>query len=177
MIGVFCGSSTSADEKYMTLARDAGAAIAEAGFGIVYGGSRNGLMGAAADAALKKNAKVIGVIPHFLKEKEVAHTGLAELHLTHGMHERQVGIAERADGFLVLPGGLGTLAEFFEVLTWRQLKLHDKPIALMNKGGYWDSLLAFLRHSADEKFLYQDHKSLFTVLENTENLKVFLSGL
>lgn len=176
-IGVFCGSSPAADETFIALARAAGEAIADAGFGIVYGGSRNGLMGAAADAALEKGAVVTGAIPHFLKEKEVAHGGLAELILTDTMHERQVAIAERADAFLVLPGGLGTLAELFEVLTWRQLALHEKPVALLNGGGYWDSLLDFLRQAGERKFLYRDYESLFTVLENTEKLKVFLGGL
>ena len=132
---VFCGSSTAVARGYLDLAAQAGALIARCGMGLVYGGSRIGLMGAMADAALAEGGRVVGVIPRFLKTKEVAHTGLSELHMTETMHERQVGMAERADAFLVLPGGYGTLAEFFEVLTWKQLGLHDKPIAVLNGSG------------------------------------------
>lgn len=135
-ICVFCGSSTIVDGKYLRAARDVGVMLAQNGYGVVYGGGNIGLMGAAADAALEAGGKVIGVIPKFLRDKEVAHKGLTELHLTETMHERQVGMAERSDAFVVLPGGLGTLAEFFEVLTWKQLGLHDKPIMLVNDFGY-----------------------------------------
>ncbi len=160
----------------MDIAREAGAFIARRGWGIVYGGSRNGLMGALADAALAEGGKVTGVIPHFLKNLEVAHAGLTELRMTHTMHERQVDMAALADAFLVLPGGLGTLAEFFEIVTWKQLGLHGKPIAVLNSFGYWDLLLAFLGHTENERFRHSRDKDLFQILEDIQGLGGFLPG-
>ena len=163
--------------KYLDLGTQVGRLIAEKNFTLVYGGGRIGLMGAAADGALAQGGSVIGIIPKFLKDKEVAHAGLTELYLTETMHQRQVGMAERGDAFLVLPGGLGTLAEFFEILTWKQLLLHDKPIAILNAFGYWDSLLDFTRHGATEKFLRPEDKDLFTELENIEAAAEYLTRL
>jgi uncharacterized protein (TIGR00730 family) len=176
-ICIFCGSSPNAGDEFITLARDVGASLARNGFQIIYGGARIGLMGAVAESALKEKGKVIGVLPHFLKDKEIAHLGLSELHLTNTMHERQMGMAERADAFLVLPGGLGTLAEFFEILTWKQVALHDKPIMLINHGGYWDSLLDFLAEAREAKFLRGEDKDLFVTLENIEAVTTYLQGL
>lgn len=176
-ICVFCGSSTIVDGKYLQAARDVGRVLARNGYGVVYGGGNIGLMGAAADAALGADGKVIGVIPRFLKDKEVAHDGLTELHLTETMHERQVGMAERSDAFVVLPGGLGTLAEFFEVLTWKQLGLHDKPIMLVNDFGYWDFLMDFAHHAKGEKFLRPRDTDLYTVLAGAGALEAHLKQL
>ncbi|MCE7886541.1 MAG: TIGR00730 family Rossman fold protein [Alphaproteobacteria bacterium PRO2] len=176
-ICVFCGSSTAVDEKYLSAGRDVGVMLARNGYGVVYGGSNIGLMGAVADAALERGGKVIGVIPKFLKDQEVAHTGLTELHLTDTMHERQVGMAVRADAFVILPGGLGTLAEFFEVLTWKQLGLHDKPIMLVNVFGYWDSLMNFAGHAEGEKFLRPQDARLYTVLADAGALETHLKRL
>jgi uncharacterized protein (TIGR00730 family) len=176
-ICVFCGSSTIVDEKYLNAARDVGGMLARNGYGVVYGGGNIGLMGAAADAALEAGGKVTGIIPRFLKDKEVAHTGLTELHLTDTMHERQVGMAARSDAFVVLPGGLGTLAEFFEVLTWKQLGLHAKPIMLVNDFGYWDSLIEFAGHAEGEKFLRPQDADLYTVLDGAAALEAHLKRL
>jgi uncharacterized protein (TIGR00730 family) len=174
---VFCGSSTAVAQDYLDLATQAGRMIARQNFTLVYGGSRIGLMGALADAALVEGGRVIGVIPGFLRTKEVVHTGLTELHLTETMHERQVGMAQRADAFMVLPGGYGTLAEFFEVLTWKQLGLHAKPVALLNGFEYWDSLIELTRRGAEEKFLRPGDEGLYTVLDNIENLDDYLTRL
>lgn len=176
-IALFCGSSDAVDEKYKILARETGEIIAQAEFDLVYGGARIGLMGAAADAALSQGARVTGYIPHFLKNLEVAHTGLSQLHLTETMHERQMGMAEMADGFLILPGGLGTLAEFFEIITWRQMKLHDKPVGVLNAYGYWDGLLEFLDHAQTERFNRKEDQELFMLLAGTGDLKKYLTGL
>jgi hypothetical protein len=176
-ICVFCGSSTTVAQKYLDVGSATGALLAKNNFTTVYGGGRIGLMGALADATLNENGKVIGIIPKFLRDKEVAHAGLTELHLTETMHERQVGMAVLADAFLILPGGMGTVAEFFEVLTFKQLQLHDKPIALLNSFGYWDSLLAFTKHGEAEKFLRAGDEKLFTRLENIDALGGYLSQL
>ena len=174
---VFCGSSTAVAHSYLDLAAQVGGVIARRGVGLVYGGSRIGLMGAMADAALAEGGRVVGVIPRFLKTKEVAHTGLTEIHMTETMHERQVGMAERADAFLVLPGGYGTLAEFFEALTWKQLGLHDKPIVVLNGFGYWDFLIEMTRRGEAEKFLRPGDEGLFTVLVSIEGLDEYLTRL
>lgn len=176
-IAVFCGSSTNVDSKYLSSAEKVGQAIALKGFDVVYGGSRNGLMGAVANAALKEKGRVVGVMPRFLVNKEVAHTGLSELYITDTMHERQMGIAERADAFLMLPGGLGTLAEFFEVLTWLQLGLHDAPIAILNNDHYWDGLEDFIKYVKKERFIHVTERPLFTILNKFEDLHLFLSSI
>ena len=173
-ICVFCGSSPGAGDGYMNLAQEAGTVLAQSGFGIVYGGARIGLMGAVADGALAAGGKVTGVIPRFLQDKEVAHSGLSELHLTGTMHERQLMMAEKADAFVILPGGTGTMAEFFEILTWRQLGLHKKPIILINHVGYWGSLLSLLRHAEKEGFLRGGAQEAFTALDNIAALGDYL---
>ncbi|MGB4057125.1 MAG: TIGR00730 family Rossman fold protein [Alphaproteobacteria bacterium] len=176
-ICVFCGAGRHVAAPYFDVARETGAMLAREGFDVVYGGAHIGLMGAVADAALAHGGKVTGIIPGFLKDMEVAHTGLSELRLTETMHERQVEMAAMADGFLVLPGGMGTLAEFFEVLTWRQLGLHSKPIAVLNVFGYWDFLLEFLKKAAAENFTQPPDAAMFAVLEGAGGLKAFLDGL
>lgn len=150
---VYCGSRPGVDPAYADTARAVGHWIGEHGGQLVYGGGHNGLMGLMADSALAAGARVVGIIPQALVDKEWAHTGCTELHVVQNMHERKRLMAERADAFLALPGGIGTFEEFFEVWTWRQLGYHDKPIGLLNLNGYYDSLLAFLQGSVSQGFM------------------------
>ncbi len=150
---VYCGSRPGNTAEFAEVAQAVGRWIGRHGGQLVYGGGHNGLMGILADAALAAGARVVGVIPKALVEKEWAHTGCTELHVVENMHERKRIMAEHADAFLALPGGIGTLEEFFEVWTWRQLGYHDKPIGLLNMGGYYDSLLAFLNASVHNGFM------------------------
>jgi uncharacterized protein (TIGR00730 family) len=140
-----------------------GRALAERGIRLVYGAGNVGLMGILADAALAAGGRVLGVIPHFLQEREVCHTGLHELVVTRTMHERKEVMAARSDGFIILPGGFGTLDECFEILTWRQLHLHAKPIGLLNPDGFYDHLLAHIRLMLREGFLVQGNADLLSV--------------
>ena len=150
---VYCGSRTGNQPEFAALARQVGSWIGLHGGQLVYGGGRNGLMGILADATLEAGGQVIGVIPQALVEKEWAHTGCTELHIVENMHERKRIMAERADAFLALPGGIGTLEEFFEVWTWRQLGYHDKPVGLLNYKGYYDGLLGFLDSAVSQGFM------------------------
>jgi uncharacterized protein (TIGR00730 family) len=157
---VFCGSSPGVRPSYLDAARALGRAIARRGLGLVYGGASVGLMGAVADAALAEGAEVIGVLPRSLRDREIAHRDLTELHVVDSMHTRKAMMAERADAFVALPGGLGTFEELFEILTWRQLGLHDKPAGLLDVEGYWDPLRALLVRSEREGFLRTEHLRL-----------------
>jgi hypothetical protein len=150
---VFCGSAAGARPEYAAAARALGAELARRGQTLVYGGGHVGMMGAVADAVLAGGGQVVGVIPQHLMRPEVAHQGLTELHVVDTMHTRKRLMAERSDAFVVLPGGYGTLEEMFEVITWLQLRLHAKPVGLLNVEGYYDALLAFLRHAAGESFI------------------------
>ena len=150
---VYCGSRTGNSPEFAKVAQDVGNWIGAHGGQLVYGGGRNGLMGIVADATLAAGGRVIGVIPKALVEKEWAHNGCTELHIVDTMHERKRIMAEHADAFLALPGGIGTLEEFFEVWTWRQLGYHDKPVGLLNLNGYYDSLLTFLESSVKAGFM------------------------
>jgi uncharacterized protein (TIGR00730 family) len=150
---VYCGSRTGENPEFAALAEQVGSWIGSHGGQLVYGGGRNGLMGILADATLAAGGRVIGVIPKALVEKEWAHTGCTELHIVDTMHERKRIMAEHADAFLALPGGIGTLEEFFEVWTWRQLGYHVKPVGLLNLDGYYDDLLAFLKTSVNKGFM------------------------
>ncbi|WP_372827225.1 TIGR00730 family Rossman fold protein [Polaromonas sp.] len=152
-ICVYCGSRPGVDPLFADAARQVGTWIGRHEGQLVYGGGRNGLMGIVADATLAAGGCVIGVIPKALVEKEWAHTGCTELHIVDTMHERKRIMAEHADAFLSLPGGIGTLEEFFEVWTWRQLGYHAKPVGLLNLNGYYDHLLAFLRTSVQNGFM------------------------
>jgi uncharacterized protein (TIGR00730 family) len=157
---VFCGSSSGLSERYAEAARATGRAIAQRGFGLVYGGGRIGLMGQLADAALASGGEVVGVIPRPLFERELGHTGVTELRVVRTMHERKAVMADLSDAFVALPGGFGTLDEFCEVLTWAQLGLHAKPCALLNVDGYFDPLLALFRNAVKEGFLARAHGDL-----------------
>ena len=150
---VYCGSRSGNQPEYTTIAQQVGTWIGTHGGQLIYGGGRNGLMGTVADATLAAGGHVIGVIPKSLVDKEQAHHGCTELHVVETMHERKHLMAEHADAFLALPGGIGTLEEFFEVWTWRQLGYHDKPVGLLNMNGYYDSLLAFLTTSVSQGFM------------------------
>jgi uncharacterized protein (TIGR00730 family) len=155
---VFCGASTGRDPRYAAAAAAVGARLAQRGIRLVFGGGRSGLMGVVADAALAEGGTVIGVIPRGLVDRELAHTGLTELHVVETLHERKAGMAALADAFLVLPGGLGTLEELSEVLSWAQLDLHTKPVGLLDVGGYFASLEAFLDDAVREGFLAERHR-------------------
>jgi uncharacterized protein (TIGR00730 family) len=152
---VYCGSRPGADPAHAQAARLTGQLIGQQGWQLVYGGGKVGLMGIVADAVLAAGGRVVGVIPHKLREREVGHSQLSEIHVVDTMHQRKQMMAERADAFLALPGGIGTLEELFEVWTWRQIGYHDQPIGLLNVNGFYDGLLTFLRDTVSGGFLEQ----------------------
>jgi uncharacterized protein (TIGR00730 family) len=160
---VFCGSCSGTRLEYAAAARELGALLARQGLTTVYGGGHVGLMGHLADAAIAAGGRVVGVIPEHLMRPEVAHQRLAELIVVDSMHTRKRTMAERADAFVVLPGGYGTFEEMFEMVTWLQLQLHAKPVGIVNCLGYFDHLLAFLRHAAAEGFIRPQHWDLLIV--------------
>ncbi|MFD1872197.1 TIGR00730 family Rossman fold protein [Hymenobacter bucti] len=157
-VAVYCGSSSGNKEAYTQQAREMGRELARRGLTLVYGGGCVGLMGTIADAVLAEGGKVIGVIPGFLADKELAHKGCTELHVVETMHQRKLLMADLADGFVAMPGGFGTLEELFEVLTWAQLGLHGKPVGLLNTLGFYDALLALLDHMSGEAFLRAENR-------------------
>jgi uncharacterized protein (TIGR00730 family) len=163
---VYCGSRPGTDAAYAAAARRLGTLLGQGGHGLVYGGGNVGLMGIVADAALAAGARVVGVIPQALVQREVGHTALSEQHIVPDMHVRKRMMAERADAFVALPGGIGTLEELYEVWTWRQLGYHDKPVGLLNVAGFYDRLLGFMDHCADQGFL--DPAQRATVLVDTD---------
>jgi|SRR5687767_743907 uncharacterized protein (TIGR00730 family) len=167
---VFTGSSSGTRGEYRAAAEELGRLLAERGIGVVYGGARVGLMGVLADAALTAGGEVIGVIPEALVAKEVAHTGLSDLRVVGSMHERKALMSDLADAFIAMPGGWGTLEEFFEVLTWSQLGLHRKPCGLLNTEGYFDGLMAFLVHTVDEGFVRPEYGQALTVAATAGDL-------
>ena len=169
-ICVFCGSNHGARSAYTDAAQQLGKALVSQGMGLVYGGGSIGMMTVVADAVLKEKGEVIGVIPHALSSKEFAHNGLTELHLVSSMHERKAMMAELSDAFIAMPGGFGTLDEFFEIITWAQLGLHTKPIGLLNVGGYFDLLLKFVDYMLRERFISAEHRQLIITSHNPEEL-------
>ena len=173
---VYCGSRSGSEPGYVLAARQAGQAIGQRGWQLVYGGGRVGLMGTVADAVLASGGRVVGVIPQKLREREVDHTSLSEIHIVDTMHQRKQMMAERADVFLALPGGIGTLEELFEVWTWRQIGYHDQPIGLLNVGGFYDGLLAFLRHTVSNGFLEQTQLDSLHVGTDADELLERLHG-
>jgi uncharacterized protein (TIGR00730 family) len=170
LVCVYCGSSARVIDVYKSAATELGQRLAAAGVGLVYGGGRIGLMGLVADAAAAGGVPVVGVIPHFLDKLEVANPNCTELIRTDTMHARKTVMAERADGFVVLPGGFGTLDEAFEILTWKQLGLHSKPIVFVNVNGYWDPLLALVDRLVDSAFARPENRKLFTVVEGVADV-------
>jgi uncharacterized protein (TIGR00730 family) len=175
-ICVFCGSSSGTDPLHVETARSAGAYLAGRGIGVVYGGGNIGLMAEVANSALHAGGEVIGIIPKALVERELAHDGVTELHVVESMHDRKALMAQLSDGFIALPGGLGTLEELFEALTWRQLEIHGKPCGLLNATGYFDQLLAFLDRTVAEGFLSPENRALLLTDERIENLVARLEG-
>lgn len=174
-ICVFCGASTGRLAAYADAARSLGAAAAARGLGVVYGGGRVGLMGALADGALAAGGEVIGVIPQALVDRELAHSGLSELHVVESLHERKAMMAELADAFAALPGGFGTLDELLEQLTWSQLGLHAKPVGLLDVAGYWRPLIALARHATDEGFVRAVDLAAIAVAEEPDALLAALA--
>ncbi|WP_294748024.1 TIGR00730 family Rossman fold protein [uncultured Exiguobacterium sp.] len=169
-LAVFCGSKDGAHPVFREAAGKLGQALAARGIGLVYGGSRVGTMGAVADATLAAQGQAVGVLPHFLQEKELAHPGLTELHLVHSMHERKAKMSELADGFIILPGGPGTMEEFFEVFTWAQLGLHEKPCGVLNIDGYYDPLIALFNTMERQGFLIPEHRAMLIVESDPNRL-------
>ncbi|HTU69226.1 MAG TPA: TIGR00730 family Rossman fold protein [Candidatus Baltobacteraceae bacterium] len=167
---IFCGAHAGKDERYRALAAEVAGALAQAGYGIVYGGGRVGLMGSVADAMLARGGEVIGVIPRTMASSEVAHDGITRLHVVDTMHERKALMAQLSDAFIALPGGYGTMDEFHEILTWRQLRVHDKPIGLLNNDGYYDDLLALYARMRSEGFISSDGRPLFASGDRIEEL-------
>lgn len=160
---VFCASAEGTRPEYRAAAEELGALMARRGVGLVYGGATAGLMGAVANASLAGGGKEIGVIPHVLVDKEVGHSGCTELHVVDTMHTRKALMGERADAFLILPGGYGTFEELFEVLAWQTLRLHDKPMCLLNTAGFYDGLLTFLDTCVTEGVLKPQARSILLV--------------
>ncbi|QIN82676.1 TIGR00730 family Rossman fold protein [Rubrobacter tropicus] len=165
-ICVFCGSSAGSDPAYAGAARLLGRTLAKGGTTLVYGGGHVGLMGVVADAALEAGGEVVGVMPRALVEREIGHTDLTKLHVVGSMHERKALMSDLSEGFIALPGGNGTLEEFFEVLTWAQLGEHGKPCGILNVAGYYDPLLAVFDNMVGEEFLKPEHRELVLVEED-----------
>ncbi len=169
-ISVFCGSSMGNNSVYKQAATSLGKVLAQQGITVVYGGAKVGLMGALADSALQHNGKVIGVLPNFLSNKEIAHTGLSELIMVNDMHERKNNMFTLCDGIITLPGGFGTLEEFFEMLTWAQLGLHSKPIGILNIDHFYSGLLNCMDHMVQEGFLKPINRSMILVHDDIDLL-------
>lgn len=169
-IVVFCGSSAGHDPAYMEQALQLGAALAQRNITLVYGGAKVGLMGAVADGALQAGGKVIGVLPHFLQQKELAHNGLTELVLVDTMHERKTKMNELSDGVIALPGGFGTMEELFEMLTWGQLGLHQKPIGMLNVNGFYDALHQLSQTMTEKGFLSASNRDMLLYSDQIDEL-------
>jgi uncharacterized protein (TIGR00730 family) len=169
-ICVFTGSRQGRRADYVDTARRIGRELVERGYGLVYGGGNVGLMTVVADAVLESQGHVTGVIPETLVEKEVVHRGLSELRIVQSMHERKAMMAELSDGFVALPGGIGTMEEFFEVLSWAQLGMHNKPCGLLNVCGYYQSLVQFLDYAVEQDFLKPKHRALLIVEAESSRL-------
>jgi uncharacterized protein (TIGR00730 family) len=169
-LAVYCGSATPADSVYLEAARAVGAALAERGIGVVYGGGRLGLMGAVADSALAAGGEVIGVIPEALVAAEVAHRGCTELHVVSGMHERKALFTELSDGFLTLPGGVGTMDELWEAISWAQLGYHEKPVGVLNVAGFYDALIEFNAHMIGTGFIRAQHAGIMIAGDDLDTL-------
>lgn len=169
-ITVFCGSSFGSEDKYRKQAFSLGQTLAKHNIQLVYGGAKIGLMGAVADGTLSEGGKVIGVLPNFLRSKEIAHEDLTELILVESMHERKTKMNELCDGVIALPGGFGTMEEFFEMLTWAQLGLHKKPIALFNIDGFYDPLTDMIQTMVDKGFLKELNQQMILISDNVDDL-------
>ncbi len=169
-LAVYCGSATPEDPRYIELARHVGATLAERGIGVVYGGGKAGLMGAVANGALDAGGEVIGVIPQALVDMEVANPDCTELHVVDTMHQRKQAFTDLSDGFVTLPGGVGTLDELWEAVSWAQLGYHQNPVGLLNAFGYYDGLIAFNRQMAETGFVRAMHRDILIVGKTLEEL-------
>ena len=169
-LAVYCGSATPADPRYIELARDVGRVLAQRGIGVVYGGGKAGLMGAIASSALETGGEVIGVIPQALVDMEVANRDCTELHVVDTMHQRKQAFTDLSDGFVTLPGGVGTMDELWEAVSWAQLGYHGKPVGLLNALGYYDGLVAFNTQMAETGFVREMHRGIVIVGETIEEL-------
>lgn len=166
---VFCASAAGASPVYLEAAKELGRRIADRGYGLLYGGATVGAMGAVADGALAAAGEVVGVIPDVIREREIDHKNLTELHVVRTMHERKAMLSSRADAFLALPGGYGTMDEFIEIVTWAQLRIHAKPCVLVNINGFWDGLLRFIDHTVREGFIVPENRGLVQVADDPES--------
>ncbi len=169
-LAIYCGSATPADPRYIELAREVGTTLAQRGIGVVYGGGKAGLMGAIASAALQAGGEVIGVIPQALVDMEVANRDCTRLEVVDTMHQRKQAFTDLSDGFVTLPGGVGTMDELWEAISWSQLGYHAKPVGLLNALGYFDGLVAFNRHMADTGFIRDAHRDIMIVGDTIEGL-------
>ena len=169
-LAVYCGSASPADPRYIELAREVGAVLAGRGIGVVYGGGRLGLMGAVAAGALDAGGEVIGIIPEALAGSEVANNDCTELHIVSGMHERKQRFTDLSDGFVTIPGGVGTMDELWEAISWAQLGYHTKPVGLLNAFGFYDHLIAFNRQMADVGFVRPAHQGIMIADESLDKL-------
>lgn len=167
---VFCGAANGNSDRYVLQAKYVGEILAGQKIGLVFGGGKVGIMGTVADTVLKNGGEVIGVIPKSLVSAEVAHHEVTQLHIVEDMHSRKKLMYDLSDAFLILPGGMGTLDEMFEILTWSQLGLHKKPIYILNEFGFYDSLLQYLRHSSDEGFIKKEHLQLINEIKKVEDV-------
>lgn len=171
---MYCGSSDNVAQSFKTLAHDVSTTLAQHKLNLVYGGGHVGLMGIVADSAIKAGTKVVGIIPEHIRALEVQHMGLTELHVVPDMHTRKRMMVERSDAFVILPGGLGTLDETFEILTWKKLRLHNKPIIIFNQDGYWDPLLALMDRMIAEGFALPSDAVLYKVVTTIDSLMAAL---
>jgi uncharacterized protein (TIGR00730 family) len=176
-ICVFCGSAAGNNPKYIQMAKELGKLIAINNIGLVYGGATIGVMGAIADSVLENKGTVIGIMPKSLVDYEIAHAGLTEMHVVANMHERKKMMYDRSDAFLTIPGGMGTMDEMFEILTWAQLQLHSKPCTIFNFNNFYDSMLAHLKYIHAEGFLKKEHLSLLTELKSLDEIQNHLKSL
>ena len=177
LIALYCGSRTGNKPIYRDTAIELAQHIATQGFGIVYGGASIGLMGQVADTVLEHGGEVVGVIPEFMLDYEIAHSQLTELHIVKSMHERKALMAERASAFIALPGGLGTFEEILEIATWGQLNQHQKPMIIYNVNRFYDALIAQLDHAVDEGFLPPQHRAKLIICENPEQISSVIKNL
>ena len=174
---VYCGSSDRGPQAHHDAALRLGRIMAKAGIRLVYGGGRIGMMGRVADAVMESGGEAIGIIPQFLEQVEIGHSGVSQLIVTDNMHDRKQKMAELSDAFLIMPGGLGTLEEAFEILTWKQLGLHQKPIIIANIGGYWRHLTQLIDHMIATSYARPEHRALFQVIDSVDELLPTLAAM
>ncbi|SOC25699.1 hypothetical protein SAMN05880501_11934 [Ureibacillus xyleni] len=169
-VAIYCGSQTGKSSTYMEKAKELGAQLANASIGIVYGGSNVGLMGAVADSALSHNGRVIGIMPEHLQKREIAHLHLTEIHFVDSMHARKKKMIDLSDAFIALPGGCGTLDEYFEVFTWAQIGLHHHPVILYNMNGFYDALIQHFNKMIEEGFIREEQKEILQVATSANDI-------